>query len=78
MDKGQQKSWKSAFTWYEHTKQVENSWADATLKNPHKAVWLAIFMFVAQNVIKIGEIKGKAQIKRASEQTVEQILNESV
>jgi hypothetical protein len=78
LDKNQKKAWKSTFTWYQQEKEVSNNWAEATIENPKTAVWLSIFMFVAQNVIKIGEIKGNIEITQAANQTAEKLLNEIV
>lgn len=75
LDKNQRKSWQSAFTWYEHGKEVKNSWSAATIGNPKLAIWLAVFMFISLASVKISELKGQSSIRLVSEQTTKQLLS---
>ena len=78
LDHNQQKAWKSTFTWFQQEKEASSNLAKAAIEHPKTTVWLSIFMFVALNVIKIGEIKGKSQIQTAAKKTTQELLNKSV
>lgn len=78
LDTNQKKSWRNAFTWYEHGKNVENSWSDATISNPKLAVWLSVYMFVSLTAVKIYELKGRSKIRATAEQTVKDLMSKSV
>ncbi len=77
-DKGQREAWQKVFTWFEHGKEVENSWKEATIDNPKVAVWLSAFMFVSLTCVKIGELKGYSSVRIASEQTAKELLGKIV
>ena len=78
LNKGQREAWQKAFTWFEHGRQVKNSWKDATIDNPKTAVWLSAFMFVSLTCVKIGELKGYSSIRVASENTAKELLEKLV